>query len=135
MEQFYINHWAVLACAVANLALGALWYSPMFFYKAWMKENNFTEDDIKKVNPTKIYGITLLLSIIISYNLAFFLGDDKTDMAWGTTAGFLAGFGFSALIFTVVALFEQRSWKYILINAGYITVYFTVIGFILGVWR
>lgn len=135
MEQFYINHWAVLVCAIANLALGALWYSPLLFYKAWMKENKFTDEDIKKVKPAKTYSITLVLSVIISYNLAFFLGDDKTDMAWGTTAGFLAGFGFSALIFSVVALFEQRSWKYILINGGYITIYFTLIGFILGTWR
>lgn len=135
MEQFYINHWAVMVCAIANLALGALWYSPLLFYKTWMKENKFTDEDIKKVNPVKTYSITLILSVIISYNLAFFLGDDKTDMAWGTTAGFLAGFGFSALIFSVIALFEQRSWKYILINGGYITVYFTIIGFILGVWR
>lgn len=135
MEQFYINHWAVMVCAIANLALGALWYSPLLFYKAWMKENKFTDEDIKKVNPAKTYSITLILSIIISYNLALFLGDDKTDMAWGTTAGFLSGFGFSALIFSVVALFEQRSWKYILINGGYITLYFTIIGFILGSWR
>lgn len=135
MEQFYINHWAVVVCAIANLALGALWCSPLLFYKAWMKENNFTDEDIKKVNPAKTYSITLILSVIISNNLAFFLGDDKTDLAWGTTAGFLAGFGFSALIFSVVALFEQRSWKYILINGGYITIYFTLIGFILGTWR
>lgn len=135
MEQFYINHWAVLVCAIANLVLGAIWYSPFLFYKAWMKENKFTDEDIKKVNPAKTYSITLLISVIISYNLAFFLGDDKTDMVWGTTAGFLAGFGFSALIFSVVALFEQRSWKYILINGGYITIYFTLIGFILGIWR
>lgn len=135
MQQFYINHWAVMTCAVVNLVLGALWYSPLLFYKAWMTENNFSDEDLKKVNPAKIYGITLLLSVIISYNLAFFLGDDKTDMVWGTTAGFLAGFGFSALIFSVIALFEQRSWKYILINGGYITIYFTLIGFILGTWR
>ncbi len=135
MEQFYINHWAVITCAIANLLVGAVWYSPLLFYKAWMKENNFTEEDIKKVNPLKTYGITLILSLIISYNMAFFLGDDKTDMMWGTAAGFLAGFGFSALIFTVVGLFEQRSWKYIFINAGYITLYFTLIGFILGTWR
>jgi hypothetical protein len=136
MEQFHINHWAVLACAIANLMLGALWYSPMLFYKAWMKENNFTEEDIKKnFNPAKTYGLTLLFSLIISYNLAFFLGDEKTDMVWGTAAGFLAGFGFSALIFSIVGLFERRSWKYILINGGYITVYFTLIGFILGSWR
>ena len=135
MEQFYINHWAVLTCAVVNLALGALWYSPLLFYKAWMKENAFTEENLKKVNPIKVYGLSFIFSVIISYNMAFFLGDDKTDMIWGVTAGFLSGFGFSALIFTVIALFEQRSCKYILINGGYITVYFTIIGFIIGAWR
>ena len=135
MENFYINHWAIFVCALFNLVLGAIWYSPILFYKSWLKENNFSEEDLKKVNPAKMYGITFILSLIISYNLAFFLGDNKTDAIWGTTAGFLSGFGFSALIFTIVALFEQKSWKYILINGGYITIYFTVIGLILGTWR
>ncbi len=135
MEQFHINHLAVICCAAANLLVGAIWYSPMLFYKAWARENKFTDEDLKKVKPAKTYGLTLLLSLIISYNLAFFLGDAKTDATWGATAGFLAGFGFSALIFSIVALFEQRSWKYILINGGYITIYFTLIGFILGAWR
>src|SRR5690606_24412211 len=98
MEQFEINHWAVLVCAVANLLVGALWYSPALFYEAWMKENGFTEADLQKVNPAKTYGLTLVLSLIISYNLAFFLADEGTDATWGSTAGFLAGFGFSALI-------------------------------------
>lgn len=135
MENFHINHWAVLVCAVANLALGALWYSPILFYNAWKKENNLTDEQLKTMNPAKVYTITFILALITSYNLAFYLGDDKTDMAWGTTAGFLTGFGFCAIIFSIVALFEQRSWKYILINGGYITVYFTLIGFILGIWR
>ena len=135
MQQFYINHWAVLTCAVANLILGALWYSPLLFANAWMKANNLTEENLKNVNPAKTYGLAFLLSLLISYNMAFFLGDAKTDMVWGTAAGFLAGFGFAALIFTIVALFEQRSWKYIFINGGFITVYFTLIGFILGSWR
>jgi len=135
MEEIYINHWAVLVCAVANLALGAIWYSPALFYKGWKKENGLTDEDLQKVNPAKLYTISIILALIISYNLAFFLGDDKTDWIWGTTAGFLAGFGWAAMIFTSIALFEQRSWKYILINGGYITVYFTLIGFILGIWR
>jgi Protein of unknown function (DUF1761) len=135
MEQFHINHLAVIVCAIANLALGALWYSPVLFYNAWKKENNLTDEQLKKINPAKVYGISFILSVIISYNMAFFLGDSKTDMAWGTTAGFLTGFGFAALIFAIVALFEMRSWKYIFINGGYITVYFTIIGFILGAWR
>lgn len=136
MEDLYINHLAVFVCAIANLFVGAIWYSPLMFYRAWMHANDLTEEKIKaNFNPIKTYGITFLFSWVISYNLACFLGDAETDAAWGATAGFLAGFGFSAMVFAVVALFEQRSWKYILINGGYMVVYFTLIGWILGAWR
>ena len=130
-----INHWAVLACAVFNMILGAIWYSPALFYNAWKKENNLTDEQLKKVNFVKMYVLGFLLAYLMSYNLAFFLSDAKTDWQWGATAGFLAGFGWAAAIFTTFALFEQRSWKYIFINSGYIVIYFTVIGFILGAWR
>lgn len=135
MNDLYINHVAVLVCAVANLALGALWYSPLLFFKAWQNETGLTDEQLAKQNPVKTYGLAFLFSLVMSYNLAFFLGDSATTPAWGATAGFLAGFGWATLIFAVIALFEQRSWKYILINGGFITVYFTLIGFILGIWR
>jgi len=135
MEDIHINHWAVLLCAAANLVVGAVWYSPALFYQAWKKENKLTDEDIQKSNPAVLYSITFILALVISYNMAFFLGDAGTDWKWGLTAGFLAGFGWAAMIFTVIALFEQRSWRYILINGGYIVVYFTLIGFILGAWR
>ena len=135
MENLYINHLAVFVCALANLALGALWYSPILFYKAWSSETKLTEEQLSKSNPAKTYGLTFLLALVMSYNLAFFLGDSTTTPAWGAAAGFLAGFGWATLIFAVLSLFEQRSWRYILINGGFITVYFTLIGFILGLWR
>lgn len=135
MENMIINHWAVLACAVFNMVLGAIWYSPALFYNAWKRENNLTEEQIKQSKPVKIYGISFLMAYLMSYNLAFFLGDVNTDWQWGLTAGFLAGFGWAAAIFTSIALFEQKSWKYIFINSGYIVIYFIVIGFILGIWR
>ena len=135
MENLYINHLAVFVCAIANLVLGALWYSPILFYRGWLSETGLSEEQLAQSNPIKIYGLTFVLALVMSYNLAFYLGDASTTAAWGATAGFLAGFGWSTLIFTVIALFERRSWKYIFINGGYITVYFTLIGLILGVWR
>ena len=135
MENLYINHAAVFVCAIFNLALGALWYSPVLCYKTWLAETKLTEEQLAKQNPARTYGLAFLFSLLISYNLAFFLGDTNTNAAWGAAAGFLAGFGFAALIFAVIALFEQRSWKYIFVNGGFITMYFTVIGFILGIWR
>ena len=135
MENLAINHLAVFVCAILNLALGALWYSPLLFYKAWLDETKLSEEQLAASNPIKIYGLTFLFALAISYNLAFFLGDSQTTPVWGAAAGFLAGFGWAALIFAIIALFERRSWKYILINGGYITLYFTLIGFILGLWR
>jgi hypothetical protein len=135
MENLSINHLAVFVCALLNLGLGALWYSPILFSRAWQAETRLTDEQLAQANPAKTYGLAFLFSLIIAYNLAFFLGDSNTTPAWGAAAGFLAGFGWASLIFAILALFEQRSWKYILINGGFITVYFTLIGFILGIWR
>ena len=135
MEKLYINHLAVFVCALLSLAIGALWYSPLLFFKAWQRQTGLSDEQIAKANPLKTYSLTLILAWIISYNLAFFLGDSKTNWQWGLAAGLLAGVGWTATMFMIISLFEQRSVKYMLINCGYITVYFGLIGFVLGIWR
>lgn len=135
MENVQINHLAVFVCALMSLVIGALWWSPMLFAKAWQQENGLTDEQIAKANPLKNFGLSFLLAYVISYNLAFFLGAPGTDWKWGLIAGLLAGVGWVVTMFIIIALFEMRSLKYILINCGYITVYFGVIGLILGAWR
>lgn len=135
MEKLYINHLAVFVCALLSLVVGALWYSPVLFFKGWQKEAGLSDEQVAKANPLKTYSLTLVLAWIISYNLAFFLGDSKTNWQWGLGAGLLAGVGWAATMFVIISLFEQRSLKYMLINGGYITVYFALIGFVLGIWR
>ena len=51
------------------------------------------------------------------------------------TTGALAGFGWVAMAIAIIGVFENRSWAYILINGGYMTVAFVVMGAIIGVWR
>jgi hypothetical protein len=131
----HINWLAVLAAAVSTFALGGLWYSPALFGRVWMSVNNLTDADLAKSNMVKIFGLTLLFAVIMAANLAAFLAEPKTNAAWGATAGFLAGFGWVALAIATIALFERRSWKYILINGGYVTVSFVIMGLIIGAWR
>lgn len=135
MEDIYINHLAVFVCALMSLVIGAVWYSPLLFFRAWKRETGLSDEQIANAKPLKTYSITLLLAWIISYNLAFFLGDGKTNWRWGLAAGLLAGVGWVATMLAIVALFEQRTWRYMLINCGYVTIYFALIGFILGIWR
>jgi hypothetical protein len=131
----HINWLAVLAAAVSTFALGGLWYSPALFGRAWMSVNNLTEADLAKSNMMKIFGLALIFAVIMAANLAAFLAEPKTNASWGATAGFLAGFGWVALGIATIALFERRSWKYILINGGYMTVSFVIMGLIIGAWR
>jgi hypothetical protein len=135
MDFSTINWLAVFVAALSTFLLGGLWYSPALFGKAWQRENNLSDDDLKKGNMAKIFGLSFVWSIVMSLNLALFLNAPVTDAAWGTTAGFLAGFGWVAMGIFVIGLFERRSLRYMLINAGYMTVSFTIMGLIIGAWR
>lgn len=145
MDMSTINWLAVLVAGISSFVVGGIWYSPALFGKAWMKANNFTEEEIKKGgNKGKIFGFTFLFSLIMAANLAMFLADSpstcppecaiKTDISWGATAGFLAGIWTFCAI-AIHSLFEFKSWKLILINGFYSLVSLVLMGAILGVWR
>lgn len=135
MDISSINWIAVIVAAILNFVLGGLWYSPILFGKAWQAENKLSDEDLKKGNMVKIFGFSLLWSLIMSANLGMFLADPKTDLAWGLTAGFLTGFGWVAMAIFIIGLFERKSTRYMLINAGYMTVSFTIMGLVIGAWR
>lgn len=135
MDMSKLNLWAILAATVSAFVIGGAWYSPLLFHKAWMRANRFSEQDVAGGNQGKIFGLAFIFTLIMAFNLAMFLNDDKTNMAWGATAGFLAGFGWAALGLSIVALFERRPWQYMVINGGYLTVALVVMGAIIGGWR
>lgn len=128
------NYLAVLVAALSTFLIGGLWYSPAVFGKAWMKENGFTEEGMKNSNVMKIFGLAFLLAIISAINLAMFLGPES-DPAMGALWGFAAGFGWVATFVGTHYLFERKSFKLFLINAGYSVVALTVMGVILAAWK
>lgn len=134
MTEAVINHLAVFVAALSDFVVGALWYSPLLFYKRWMTANSFTDEDLKKGSPAVTYGLTFVLAYIISYNLAFFLGTPDIDASTGLMYGFLTGV-WAAAAFTIVSLFEKRNAAYVLINTSYMLVAFTLKGLIIGAWR
>ena len=135
MDISTLNWWAVIVAALSNFLIGGLWYSRILFGKQWMKENNFTEDELRNGNMVPIFIFTLLFSFIMAFNLAIFLNDPKTTASWGAIAGFLAGFGWASLALCIIALFEKKSKTYMLLHSGYVTISFVVMGLILGAWR
>jgi membrane-associated HD superfamily phosphohydrolase len=135
MQTEHVNWLAVVAAALSTFVLGGLWYSPALFGRAWMAEANLSQEQLRNGKMAKIFVSSFVFSLLMSANLAMFLAEPKTTASWGATAGFLAGFGWVALGIAIISLFERRSWKYIFINAGYMTVAFVLMGLILGAWR
>lgn len=128
-----INYFAVLVAALSAFVIGGLWYS-VLFGNAWMNENGFSEETLKKGSMGKIFGGAFILSFIISFVLVLFLGPERDAMV-GATAGLLAGLFWVAAAMGITYLFERKSLKLFLINAGYHVITFTIMGLILGVWR
>jgi hypothetical protein len=134
MDFHLINWLAVIAAGLSAFALGGIWYSRSLFGGTWMADSGLTEDQIKNGSKGKIFGFTAVFSLIMAVNLAMFLADAKTDVAWGAEAGFLAGiWAFCAI--AIHSLFELKSWRHIFINGGYSIASLTLMGAIIGLWR
>ena len=134
MDMNTINWLAVLVAGISAFVVGGIWYSPGLFGNIWMKDSNLTQEEIKNGNKGKIFGFTLIFSLLMSANLGMFLNDAKTNLSWGLTAGFLAGIWTFCAI-AIHSLFELKSWRLIFINGGYSIVSLTLMGGIIGVWR
>lgn len=158
-----INFLALLAAAASSLFVGFIWYSPKVFGIAWMRAAGMTEDKMKSGNMALIFGLSLLFAFFISFELQFLtihqtgalgmVGGDLTNalpsyeafmsdygnafrtFKHGALHGFMAGLFFAFPIMAINAMFERKSWKYILINSGYWLVCLTIIGAIVCGWR
>ena len=135
MDISTINYFAVLAAAVSTFALGGLWYSPLLFGKPWMRANNFSDADVQTFSKARMFGWSIVCSLVMAINLAMFLGGPGTNATWGMTAGVLTGLGWVAMAIAIIGVFENKSWAYIAINGGYMTIAFAIMGLIIGAWR
>lgn len=134
MENTSINFIAVFVAALSMFLIGGLWYSPALFGKAWLKALGQEESFLSSGNKGVIFGGAFLLSLIMAFNLAGFVSGYES-WTWGLLGGALAGFGWVAMAMGMIYLFERRSLKLWLINAGYLVLSFVVMGVILGVWK
>jgi hypothetical protein len=130
-----VNWFAVIAAALSMFALGAVWYSPALFARAWQRAAGLTDAQVAAGNPLLIFGIAFLLSLLMAANLAFFLAGPEVTLAFALGASLAAGLGWAAFSTAILALFERRPLAYTLINGGYLTLGFLLMGLILGLWR
>lgn len=115
---------------MSSFLIGGVWYSPLLFARAWMREAKLNEEELReRVAP--VFAGAFVLSFVIALNLAMLLGK-SASLGWGAGAGALAGVGFAAMSLAIVFLFERRSAMLIVIDGGYLAVAYTVMGVVIA---
>lgn len=159
------NFYAILVSSLVSLLVGFIWYNPKVFGTIWMKETGMTEEKAKNANMAKIFGLTIFYSLMLSFimpaltihqlgalgmiggpdmvltakpSYAAFMsdyGDKFRTFQHGALHGFMSGLFLALPMVAINALFEQKSWRYICVTAGYWTVVMTIIGAIVCGWK
>jgi len=133
MEEVSINYLAVIVSAISAFVVGSIWYAPFLFGKAWQAETGLTDEDLKK-GMGKTFGGSFVLTVFISYGMAMFFGGE-VDLQMGLMYGFMTGAFFVAASLGIIYLYDKKSLRIWLINAGYQVLIYTIIGGILGAWK
>ena len=132
-------HWLpVIGSAVAVFAIGALWYSPALFGKAWVKAHGHTPEKIEAMRASmgRAYGVSFVCYVVMAIAMAILIKRmDVFYVRGGVKLGALVGVGFAATIGLTANMFSEKPLATWLIDAGYQIVYLMVMGAILVAWR
>lgn len=138
-----VNYLAVLACAIANMAIGFAWYGPLFG-KKWSELMGWSpmtpekmEEMKKKAMPgyAASFAGALVMAYVLSHVLVFASSYMQTS-GWsaGLSSGFWMWLGFIAPITIGIVFWDGKPWTLWIINAGYWLVSILTMGVILAVW-
>ena len=160
-----INFLALLAAACSTLVVGFIWYNPKVFGNAWMKESGMTKEKMKGANMALIFGLSIVYALMIGLilealtihqfgALGMIGGPDFIETAkpsykafitdygnafrtfkHGALHGFMTGLFLALPMIGTNALYERRSFKYVLISGGFWVVSFMIMGGIICAWQ
>jgi hypothetical protein len=57
--------------AIVPMIVGAIWYNPGVFGKAWMKHSGVTEEMIRGGNMLLIFGLSYGFSLLLAFELSY----------------------------------------------------------------
>ncbi|WKW47185.1 DUF1761 domain-containing protein [Myroides sp. JBRI-B21084] len=149
------NFVAILLAAFSSLVVGFIWYNPKVFGTVWMNETGMTEEKAKKSNMALTLFFAFVYAFFIAFILQFLVihqfgvfgvvGGNVENEAYkafmteenlnafrsfkhGMLHGAFTGLFFALPVVGVGALFEQKSFKYVLVSGGYWVVTCMVMG-------
>ena len=134
----HVNYLAVLVAAIVVFVLGWLWYSPLLFYKPWMRARGL--DPAAAMAGAKMPAGKLVIELVRCVVLAFVIAHIIAALgvsSWfiGAHLGLLLWLGFPVVLLTGSVIWENIPVKVAAIHAGDWLVKLLVISIIVSVWR
>lgn len=130
------NYIPIVVAAVASMALGFLWYGPLFG-KQWMKMMGLTLKSVKKMplTPGQAMGLGFVSALVTAYVLSQFVSALVITTPQGASQfAFWIWLGIAAPISLGTFLWEGKSFKLFVLNAAHLLVMLVVNTTILALW-
>lgn len=134
-----LNWLAVLVGAVIYFALGALWYSPVLFGRAWQRSIGWDpERTPPEMSPTT-YIVPFLGYVVMSVAVGMLAAALSSDtLAEGIVLGLVLGVGLSLMHTLIDANFDPNKpepWTWFAINGSYHAIGLLIVAVIVSIWR
>jgi len=134
--EIQINYLAVLVAGVAGWLLGAIWYSPVLFYNAWLDGLGKSSEEVQEGAGPLNYLATFIALLVMAYVMAYILDAFQARSIWvGLQGGFWTWLGLVATTSAVNSIFAGRRLKLYLVDSGYHLVTLLLMGMILAAWQ
>ena len=129
-----LNMWAIIVGIVGAQAIGAIWYSPLLFAKAWMGAVGKSPEDLGAQTPALITSLILAVPTAVAMALVVAWSGASTVVE-GLSVGFIVGIGFALAMNATNAVFEGRPLTLIGINVGHYVAVYVMQGVLFAVWK
>lgn len=140
-EPITVNYLAIAVGAILSMAVGFVWYGPIFG-KKWMEIIGVDEEDMRKredmqKNSGPLYGVQFLLTLFQVLVLAHLIGDTQLVGGLERSLWIWAAFILPTLAGTAMWNTDEKKvkWARFLIQGGYQLVMFATYGALLQFWK
>ena len=131
-----LNILSLILAALVPMVMGMIWYSKPLFGKAWMDSIGMTEEKQRSGNMAVMMGVSLIMAFLIAFFMVNFcngagqegVAGEFDTFKHGAMHGIILSFFVIIPIFISNGLFEQKTWKNMLINGFYWMVTLAIMG-------
>lgn len=119
--------------ALAAFGLGSAWYT-FLFGKAWQAETSITSEQAQS-NMALTHGLSFLMMCILAYAINYVIGfHDVADQTFlhGGFHGGLSALLYGIPVVAIHYLYQRKSLKLFLIDAGYVLAFMALEGGVLA---